>query len=57
VEQISNPAKNDVVVISTNTQDPAPTDTTGGYQFDNRTGRLVMNSNAKDQRGVVYSTY
>jgi general secretion pathway protein G len=57
MEQISNPAKNDVVIISSNAQDPAPSDTTGGYQFDNRTGRLVMNSNAKDQRGVVYSTY
>jgi prepilin-type N-terminal cleavage/methylation domain-containing protein len=56
-EQITNPPSNAVVVVSTGTQDTAPAAATGGYQFDNRSGRLVMNSNAIGRRNKAYSTY
>jgi hypothetical protein len=44
-------------VVSADAQNPAPTAATGGYQFDNRSGRLVMNSNVVGRRGTVYSAY
>jgi hypothetical protein len=56
-EQITNPPSNTVVVVSTGAQDTAPTAATGGYQFDNRSGRLIMNSNAIGRRNTAYSTY
>jgi prepilin-type N-terminal cleavage/methylation domain-containing protein len=56
-EQITNPPKADVVVISTGAQNQTPSGTTGGYQFDNRSGSLVMNSSAIGRRNKAYSAY
>jgi prepilin-type N-terminal cleavage/methylation domain-containing protein len=56
-DSITNPPTNAVVIVSTGTQDPAPTVTTGGYQFDNRSGRLVMNSNVVGRRAIPYWQY
>lgn len=56
-EQITNPPSRAVAIISTGAQNQAPAAATGGYQFDNRSGRIVMNSNAVGRRGAAYSTY
>ncbi|QOY94529.1 prepilin-type N-terminal cleavage/methylation domain-containing protein [Massilia sp. UMI-21] len=56
-EQISNPASREVVIVSTGTRDQEPDAATGGFQFDNRTGRLVMNSNAVGRRNTPYWQY
>ena len=56
-EQISNPPNSTVAVVSTGTLDQAPSAATGGYQFDNRSGRLVMNSNATGRRATPYWKY
>lgn len=56
-EQISNPPSNAVAIVSEGAQNQAPGAPGNGYQFDNRTGRIVMNSNAIGRRGTAYSTY
>jgi general secretion pathway protein G len=56
-EQVTNPATNAVAVVSADAQNPAPTAATGGYQFDNRSGRLVMNSNANGLRNIPLWQY
>ena len=56
-DSITNPPTHAVVVNATGTLDVAPTDATGGYQFDNRSGRLVMNSNVTGRRAIPYWQY
>lgn len=35
----------------------APAAATGGWAYDNKTGQIVMNSNATDSKGAAYSTH
>ncbi len=35
----------------------APSAATGGWAYDNKTGQIVMNSNALDSKGVAYSSH
>lgn len=35
----------------------APAAATGGWAYDNKTGQIVMNSNANDSKGAAYSTH
>ena len=35
----------------------APSAATGGWAYDNKTGQIVMNSNATDSKGAAYSTH
>lgn len=35
----------------------APTAATGGWQYDNKSGQIVMNSNANDSKGKAFSTH
>jgi prepilin-type N-terminal cleavage/methylation domain-containing protein len=56
-EQITNPPTAAVAIVSAGNLDQVPAAATGGYQFDNRSGRLVMNSNVVGRRGTAYSTY
>lgn len=56
-DSITNPPTNAVLVMATGAQNQTPTDATGGYQFDNRSGRLVMNSNAVGRRAIPYWQY
>jgi hypothetical protein len=46
-----------IAIVSNGNQNPAPAGTTGGYQFDNRTGRLILNTTATDSHNVAYSSY
>ncbi len=46
------------VAIPTTTGAPlAPAAATGGWAFDNKSGQIVMNSNANDSKGKAYSTH
>lgn len=56
-EQISTQPNKTIAIVSTGARDPAPAAATGGYQFDNRSGRLVMNSNAFGRRGIEFWKY
>jgi prepilin-type N-terminal cleavage/methylation domain-containing protein len=57
-EQISTVQSDAVAIVITGVQNPVPANsTTGGYQFDNRGGHFVMNSNAMGRRGVEYYKY
>lgn len=56
-DSITNPPTHNVVVMATGTLNQTPSDATGGYQFDNRSGRLVMNSNAVGRRAIQYWQY
>ncbi|UVW28727.1 prepilin-type N-terminal cleavage/methylation domain-containing protein [Massilia sp. H6] len=57
-EQLSNPPTDAVAIVITGVQNPVPANsTTGGYQFDNRGGQFVKNSNAMGRRGQEYYKY
>lgn len=55
-DPFSNPAVNAIAVATAGTP-LAPAAATGGWSYDNRTGQIVMNSNALDSRGAAYSTH
>jgi prepilin-type N-terminal cleavage/methylation domain-containing protein len=56
-EQTGTVASGAIAIVSNGNQNPAPAGTTGGYQFDNRTGRLILNTTATDSHNVAYSSY
>jgi len=56
-EQISNPPSADVLIVSAGAQNGAPAATAPGYRFDNRSGRIDLNSLAIGRRGTAYWNY
>jgi prepilin-type N-terminal cleavage/methylation domain-containing protein len=56
---LSNPPTAAVAMVTTtgNAAAPAPTGTTGGWQYDSRDGRIRMNSNATGRRGTPLFNY
>lgn len=54
-DPFSNPSVNAIVVatggVTLTSGAAAPTAATGGWKFDNKTGQIVMNSNAVDSKG------
>lgn len=53
-EPVTNSA---AIAISATATPLAPAAATGGWAYSTVTGQIVMNSNANDSRGVVYSTH
>lgn len=53
-EPITNSA---AIVVATTGAALAPSAATGGWTYDNKTGQIVMNSNANDSKGAAYSTH
>jgi general secretion pathway protein G len=56
-EPISNANASVIKVLKDNDAVNATPDGTGGWVYDSRNGRLIVNNNTKDSRNVVYSTY
>jgi general secretion pathway protein G len=55
-DPFSNPAVSAIVVSTAGTALTAAA-ATGGWKYDNKTGQIVMNSNANDSKGSAYYTH